>query len=325
MPQCGVLSYRAQVAQLRRIAVRALDAYELSDPKVQFVAHGENTTFKVTAGAERFLLRVHRPNRHGRFVDSAAAITSELRWLTALRNETDLAVPEPVPTRDGEPTVLQSERICSVLRWMDGRRHSESPQPRHLRLLGEAMARLHNHADAWEPPQEFVRIRWDWETFFGDTMEYGGINAVQVWDLLPKDLREDFEHVADTAREAMARLDDVGLIHADLHLDNALFADGGVKLIDFDDSGTGHRLYDLAVALWELRHREDYEQFRAALLDGYTAHRPLSADHVDTFITVREVAFGLWFVGTARVNPAFRDRLDRELAGIRRRLAALRR
>ncbi|MFC0545916.1 phosphotransferase [Kutzneria chonburiensis] len=283
----------------------------------------ENTTFKVTAGEERFLLRVHRPMRHGRFVDSGAAIASELRWLTALREQTDLAVPEPVPTKDGELTTVRSERICSVLRWMDGRRHAKSPRPGHLRQLGDAMARLHDHAEKWLPPKDFVRIRWDWETFFGDTMEYGGLTAAKVWDLLPASLRRDFEHVAGTARNMMAELDDFGLIHADLHLDNALFAGGEVKLIDFDDSGAGHRIYDIAVALWELRNRDDYEQFRTALLDGYTAHRPLAADHLDTFIAIREVEFGLWFAGTAQVNPVFSDALDRELTAVQRRLAAL--
>ncbi len=42
------------------------------------------------------------------------------------------------------------------------------------------MARLHDHADQWRIPPGFVRIRWDWETFFGDTMVYGGINAARA-------------------------------------------------------------------------------------------------------------------------------------------------
>jgi Ser/Thr protein kinase RdoA (MazF antagonist) len=195
-----MLSHREQVGRLRVLAVRALAAYTLADPRLTFVTHGENTTFKVSAAAgggppERFLLRVHRPARHGRFIDSGAAIRSELRWLTA-----------------------------------------------------------------------------------------------------------------------------------DLHLDNALFAGREVRLIDFDDCGVGYRLYDVAVALWELRYRADYEAFRTALIAGYTAHRPLPADHLahlDEFIAIREVAFGLWYVGTAQVNPTFRDRVPEVLAGIARSLAAL--
>jgi Ser/Thr protein kinase RdoA (MazF antagonist) len=173
-------------------------------------------------------------------------------------------------------------------------------------------------------------MRWDWETFFGDTMEYGGVNAAQVWNLIPDDLRRRFDRVAYTMQWLMSSLGDgpdmVGLIHADLHLDNALFAHGDIRLIDFDDCGVGYWLYDIAVALWELRHRPDYESFRTALIQGYTQHRALPTDqlvHLDDFIATREVAFGLWYAGTAQVNPAFRDGLDHQLAAITRSLDAL--
>ena len=336
-------THREQITQMRRIAVRALEAYPLADAQLTFVTHGENTTFKVGARAhngavEQFLLRVHRPMRHGRFIDSDAAIASELHWLTALRAQTDLAVPEPLLTHDGELTTTVSapgvpnSRICSMLRWMDGRRYSSSPRPLYLRRLGGAMARLHNHADTWPRPDGFVRTQWDWETFFGDTMRYGETHAADVWDLLPGDLRRRFDRVAVDARQAMIDLGDdheaFGIIHADLHLDNALFAGGEVKLIDFDDSGIGHRLYDVAVALWELRHRDDYAEFRAAMIDGYTAYRSLPKehlDHLDTFIAIREVAFGLWFVGTAQINPAFQNGLPQTLAGITKSLEVLQR
>jgi len=203
--------------------------------------------------------------------------------------------------------------VCSVLRWMDGRIHSAAPRPVHLHRLGSVMARLHNHAGQWRVPPGFVRIRWDWETFFGNTMVYGGISAADVWDLLPGDLRRRFARVASGMRGVMTRLgegaDSFGLIHADLHLDNALFWRDEVRVIDFDDCGFGYWLYDIAVSLWELRYRDDYGDFRSALIDGYTRHRPLPPGglaQLDDFIATREVAFGLWYTGTARVNPVFR-------------------
>jgi Ser/Thr protein kinase RdoA (MazF antagonist) len=221
--------------------------------------------------------------------------------------------------------------MCSVLRWMNGRVHSAAPRPVHLRRLGSVMARLHNHAGQWRVPPGFVRIRWDWETFFGDTMVYGGINAAAVWDLLPDDLRRRFARVASGMRGVMTHLgegaDNFGLIHADLHLDNALFWRDEVRVIDFDDCGFGYWLYDIAVALWELRYRNDYEDFRSALIDGFTQHRPLPPGglaHLDDFIATREVAFGLWFTGTAQVNPVFRAELDQMQADIGRSLDTLR-
>ena len=132
-----------RVARMRRVALRALDAYPLVDGELRFVADEENATFRVDAtapgGRERFLLRVHRPARHGQDVDSAAAIGSELVWLTALRAGTGLLVPVPFRTVGGKLTTVAASpgvpepRVCSVLRWMDGRIHAAAPRPVHLR------------------------------------------------------------------------------------------------------------------------------------------------------------------------------------------------
>lgn len=172
------------------------------------------------------------------------------------------------------------------------------------------MARLHVQADGWTPPLDFVRMRWDHETFFGDVMVYGEASAGECWALLPTEVRGRFKAVEVRMAEVLAVGDDWGLIHADLHLGNALFQGGGVKLIDFDDCGHGYRPYELAVALWKLRDEPDYPSFRDALLDGYPRHRDVDVTHLDDFIAVRQVAFDLWFTGMAQVNPAFDSRLE---------------
>jgi Ser/Thr protein kinase RdoA (MazF antagonist) len=308
-------SVRARVARLRRVALAALDQYMVPDGQLRFVSHGENTTFRHDSPAGRHLVRVHRPRRHGREVDAAVAIRSELAWLRAIRSETDLSVPEALTTRNGativEASAAGETRLCSVLRWMDGRIMEGSARPVHLRRLGEVMARLHNQADGWAPPSDFVRIRWDYETFFGDVMVYGETSAAGCWALLPAEVRVRFESVAARMTGVMGRVEDYGLIHADLHLGNTLFHRAGVKLIDFDDCGYGPRLYELAVALWELRDGQHYPAFRDALLQGYQTHRELDVTHLDDFIALRQVAFDLWYTGMAQVNPAFAARLDR--------------
>jgi len=300
---------------MRQVALAALTRYPLPPGRLRFVDHGENTTFRHESTNGRYLVRVHRTQRHGRDVDTASAIRSEIAWLRAIRAETDLLVPEALAATDGSPTVEVSAggeiRTCSVLRWMDGRIFEESARPVHLRRLGDAMARLHDQADAWTPPTDFVRIHWDHETFFGDVMVYGHTPAAECWALLPRPLRTRFEAVAARMADVMPRVDGIGLIHADLHLGNAVFHDGVVKLIDFDDCGTGPRLYELAVALWESRDEPHYPAFRDALLTGYRGRREIDVTHLDDFIALRQVAFDLWYTGTAQVNPAFAARLDR--------------
>jgi Ser/Thr protein kinase RdoA (MazF antagonist) len=310
-----VLSRRSQITRLRRVAEAAVEQYPLADGRLRFIGHGENTTFRHDSAAGSHLVRVHRPRRHGHDMDASGAIRSEIAWLTAIRDETDLHVPEALASRDGaltvEATARDETRTCSVLRWMEGRIHEQSPRPVHLRRLGEAMATLHVHADAWTPPAGFVRIDWGPKTFFGDEMVYGRTSARECWALFPEDLRGRFEALAEHVRPLLSAPRETGLIHADLHLGNALFEGGTVKLIDFDDCGTGHRLYDVAVAAWELRHRPDYAAFREALVSGYTAVRPIHTARLDDFIALRQFAFQIWFTGMAQVNPDFAARLGR--------------
>jgi Ser/Thr protein kinase RdoA (MazF antagonist) len=305
-----LVSKRAQVARIRRTAVQALTHYPIDEPRLTFITHGENTTFRVDSPGGRFLMRVHRPNRHGRGVDSRTAVGSELAWLTALQADTDLSVPTPIRTRHGEWTTVADGLVCSVLGWQNGRVQSANPRPVHFRRLGGILARLHNHASTWTPPSGFVRMRWDWETFFGNTMEYGGVPAAGCWDLLPTPVRTQFDEIARRMRTVMADLgsnpDTFGLIHADLHLENALFEGDAVRLIDFDDCGFGYWQYDLAVPLGEYRSHADHPAIRTALLDGYTEHRELpDLTHLDNFIATRDVAFGLWYAGMAQINPTF--------------------
>jgi len=309
-----MLTRRAQVMRMRAVALEALRQYSLPEGRLTFVAHGENTTFRHDSTAGRHLVRVHRPQRHGRDVDPEAPIRSEIAWLRAIRHDTDLEVPDALDSVHGRATVVATAagetRVCSVMRWMDGRIHEDSPRPVYFERLGEAMAGLHHHADGWTPPRDFVRLNWDHEAFFGDVMVYGDISAAECWTLLPGDLRTRFEAVAARLLPVMAAQEDVGLIHADLHLGNAVFAGGAVKLIDFDDCGTGPRLYDVAVALWEQRDEDHYEACRDAFLAGYRSRREIDVSLLDDYIAVRQVAFDLWFTGTAQVNPTFADDLD---------------
>ncbi len=320
-----LVSKRAQVARIRRTAVRALGDYPVDEPRLSFITHGENTTFRVESRDSRYLMRVHRPNRHGPGVDSTVAVGSELSWLAALQADTDLHVPTPIRTRGGQWTTVSDGLVCSLLGWQNGRMQSAHPRPVHFRRLGGVLARLHDHTSSWEPPAGFTRMRWDWETFFGNTMEYGGVSAAGCWDLLPKPVRTRFDDIARRMRKVMADLgskpDAFGLIHADLHLENALFDGDAVRLIDFDDCGFGYWLYDLAVPLWEYLARDDYGTIRAALIDGYREHRELpDLSHLNDFIATRHVAFGLWFAGMAQVNPAFAADMDRTMGWLQRSL-----
>jgi Ser/Thr protein kinase RdoA (MazF antagonist) len=96
--------------------------------------------------------------------------------------------------------------------------------------------------------------------------------------------------------------------------------------IDFEDCGQGPYLYDLAVILDELQSRfpEREPTFRAALLRGYRAVRPLPAGHealLDTLIAMRLAELLRWY-GSA-TDPALRAQAQPSIEENLRQIARL--
>ncbi len=325
------LTARGQQRRLRQLALLALDRYDLADPALHFVHHGENTVFRLDTAQRllapaspfvpgRYLLRLH-----GATYNTPPEIASELLWLQALRDDLNLAVPEPLLSRAG-PFAIQvaapgvpEPRTCSILRWMHGARQAQHPQPHHVKKLGRLTALLHAHASQWQPPASFTRRRWDWDGMFGDNAHFGR-DTPAVWNQVPAQYRTSFEAVADHLQQAMHDLGETpatfGLIHADLHLWNVLYAAGEARAIDFDDCGWGYWIYDLAVILSRWRNTDLWETMRDTLLRGYAEIRPFPSDqlaYLDTFIAARAVSVTLWVVGKASDDPSFRPYVTGDL------------
>ncbi|MBN1486899.1 MAG: phosphotransferase [Anaerolineae bacterium] len=329
------LTYRGQLWRLRKVAQAALSAYGLTGATLNFIGRSENTTFRVDmpgykpAESEdkgyvpgRYLLRVHRPG-----YQTEASINSELEWLSALRRDAGLIVPESVPALDGALLTkvavpgIPEERTCSLLRWVRGRFFRRGRRPGHFRALGRLMARLHQHTSRWQSPEEFTRRHWDWDGLFGDAAGFN-LAASDVWKLLPQPYYGPFRQVADETQQVMDKLgkgpDVLGLIHADLLLGvNVLLSGGEAYPIDFDDCGYGYWVYDFATSLCYWREAAQWQEVRDALFEGYAEIRPLPYEqlvYVDLFITARRASEILWAIDMAQVNPDFQENIADWLA-----------
>jgi Ser/Thr protein kinase RdoA (MazF antagonist) len=308
------LSLRGQLGRLRRLAVEALATYEIRPARLVPIGHMENTIFRVeTPDGEPYVLRIQRttgsPFHPPR---SADEVRSEMAWITAVRRETGLAVPEPVPTAEGAPlTIIEVEgvpapRACVLFRWQPGRFLDAGLTPSHLERVGEFTARLHAHAVGFEPPAIFSRGRI--EDVSSEAAEYAtGLVGEECGREAASLVESVMELVGRAQRELGTGPDVFGLIHADLHQENYLFDRGRVRAIDFDDCGWGHFVYDLAVTLSELQHLPDSAALRTGLFRGYRAVRPLPPEHeryVEVFTALRVLKLTLWFL-EQRDHPAF--------------------
>ena len=340
------LTHLGRVRRFRQLASVALAAYGSVDANFRLFRQAGNTLFRVfasdtnparAAGAlyesGQYLLRIHHPG-----YQSAEAIELELAWLAAMCRDANLPVPEPVPTADGRLLTqvsipgIPGKRNCSLLRWLKGRFLTEGIGVQHYKAQGRLMARLHDYAADWQPPSGLTKRRYDWNGLFKDDSGTG-VPASEAWALMPKPYQEPFKIVARRVRRVMNKLgqspDVYGLIHADLGVDaNVLFWRGEARAIDFDESGFGYWVYDLAIALEHCREDAEYPKIRDALLNGYAEIRSLPQghlEHLDLFAAAFDVYWSLWAVAAAHLSPSsgeeFRPRMERAARLVARYLA----
>ncbi len=321
---------------MRTLASVALNRWGVEEARYSLLRQAGNTLFRVQTSdlpsssvsgdlfaEDNFLLRIHEPG-----YQEPQAIGLELSWLSAMRREANLPVQEPMPTPEGkyllsiEIPEVPGARNCSILRWIKGNSVKNRFCPHHFEAQGRLMARLHNFSLQWQPPSAVTKRKFDWEGLFQNDVGSGMPNA-NAWALLSDRNRSAFAVVANQLKVVMDEWGQdsshFGLIHGDLGVDsNLLFWHGEPRVVDFDDSGFGYWIYDLAVALDAVRDDPEYALYRAALLRGYAEYRELLRDQVDKldlFLAGVEVYWNLWATGGTHLFPdylpEFQERINR--------------
>ena len=93
---------------------------------------------------------------------------------------------------------------------------------------------------------------------------------------------------------------DFGLIHADAVQENILISKDRISLIDFDDSGFGFRLFDLATSLLYYYNHTDYELIKKHFLNGYLSRKNIDIKFLDLFLLLRSFTYLGWNI--TRIN-----------------------
>ena len=295
-------SSEEQLKPLEVLAQNAITKFGLpKDSSIKLINYSENITYKVenSDSGEIFTLRVHRPDYH-----TLNAIESELTWMLALSNETDVLTSIPIIGTDGTMVQtgsaegLKTDRYCVMFHWIDGQFPNEDNLSSSFILLGAITARMHAHSRSWNLPRKFSRHSWDLENIFGDNPVWGhwqnaiglsndGYAILSRLETTLKNKLNLFENTGDRT----------GLVHADLRLDNILMNNNGPNVIDFDDCGFSWYLYDFATAVSFIEDRKDMDELITSWVEGYRTIQPLSIEEekaLPTFILLRRLLLTAW-------------------------------
>ncbi|MEX3657359.1 phosphotransferase [Mycolicibacterium fortuitum] len=292
------------------VARLALGQYDIgADATLRLLNLSENATYLVEDGGTQSILRVHRQNYH-----RPHEIESELDWLQALQDDSDITVPTVLPARDGRRLVtVEGEETGGIPRHVVqfGMVAGAEPDESALTLddfhtLGRITAALHDHSQRWERPAGFGRFSWDWEHSLGGNPRWGRWQDAEGVGAGERQVLERAQALLHDRLHAYGTGPDVyGLIHADLRLANLLVdpessdssTSSKITVIDFDDCGFGWYFYDFGTAVSFIEHDPALPEWQDAWVRGYRTRRDLPASDEDmlaSFVLLRRLLLLAW-------------------------------
>ncbi len=257
---------------LKVFACDLLEHYGLPNPKLKLISHGYNTIFRVDTQNQKFAFCLGVNS-----LRSLENVNAELAWLQALARDTDLIIPKPVATVNGDLTISQEiEGIpraihCVLFEWLSGSDVLEDQLSSELvERFGKITAQLHNHASSFQLPAdcklfEMLNVIFTKKSSLWD-------NTHPQW--LPPERLEIFKEVharVQTVLDQIYSSDTPPMIlHADLHEGNFKLNRKRLTVFDFDDCCLGYPVQDFAVTFYSLSNENNYDQNLEAFKRGYS-------------------------------------------------------
>jgi Ser/Thr protein kinase RdoA (MazF antagonist) len=276
--------------------------------RLNLLTISENATYLAEDGANRLILRVHRP-----FYHSEAEIRSELAWIAALHDAAVITTPRPVPALDGQILAKfsdgQGDRFAVAFEYMSG----DEPDTSHglikwYEVLGGITARLHLHSQNWQRPGNFTRKLWTFETIIGPDAHWGDWRRALGLDPAGREMLERATALLASQTAAYGDGPDrFGLIHCDMRAANLLVEGERLGVIDFDDCGLSWFVYDFAASVSFIEHEPYISDLMQAWLRGYRRVAPLAEEHAQKlpmFVMLRRIQLTAWIASHAETPTA---------------------
>jgi Ser/Thr protein kinase RdoA (MazF antagonist) len=264
------LSTEEQIESLIEPAKVILAQYGITDFELENINHEYNSTFSVvTAAGEKFALRVNVNSDR-----TEKNIAAEMTFVNTLAQSGEFRVAVPIRNLAGEfvsKAVHEAsgrELLCVLFSWLEGEDVGDEPTLEVVFEIGALMARLHDATKELALPagQELPSLddfMWHVEDFL--LGERSALNSDEKAKIATG------RKAIETELSALFSEGQMQLIHADLHGWNLKLHDGQLAVFDFDDSGVGLPIQDLATAIYYL----DTDEQIAAMKAGYASVRQL--------------------------------------------------
>lgn len=272
--------------------------YDLPTPvRCQLVNRGNNDFYEVTAGPDRYALRVAKANFR-----TADAYTYETTYVHHLHTHGCL-VPAPIRAKDGslcfEVEAPEGVRSLTLMLWLDGRVFDKDLSVDDAHDIGAALAAIHIAGQTFTPatPRPLRAT-----AMIDERMPH----LLKMLESDP-DHRAFYVSATQVVKDGYAALQDVqvpsGPVHGDFQYANVMrvaanAAGNSIAALDFDTCGTGYLAEDIFTFTWRSDLDIRNEGLNQAFVKGYASVRPLEPveqDNLGLFRLARDLVMSSTF------------------------------
>jgi Ser/Thr protein kinase RdoA (MazF antagonist) len=258
------------IKELESFSFQILSKYPIDVKSAVSINYEYNATLRIeTNSGELFALRINTNSPR-----TPENLKAEIAWVRHLAADGRVKVPQPIKNLQGDfhTSILHeiSGRMfhCVLYSWIEGNELEDEPTEEQLIALGAAMATMHLIAQHFTLPPGAALPRFD------DALWWTEDFLLSEKSLLDTDAKSLISQALAAIKTGVDKLyadSKPILIHADMHGGNVLWHKGSLSVIDFDDSGFGLPLQDLATAMYYL----DTPEQDAAFRQGYESIAPI--------------------------------------------------
>jgi Ser/Thr protein kinase RdoA (MazF antagonist) len=258
---------------------RVLGEFELRSTQVELLSSTNHCNAKIVTDSGNYFLKILAPGY------PEVQLQSQMKLADFLRNG-GLPIPAPLETMAGHrfaTTFIAGEaRFGVVSPWIDGETLDVHTEANWIERSGELLACLHARSQFFDPPDDFELRAWD-EVYV--PREEGWLRSFLANSSLDDEVKEIIERAATRTRTLDSRLPkdrrNYWLVHADFHGENQIFDGEKIWIVDLEDVGWGHLLFDVVwSAVLFAKHHPGSGGSLDPLLRGYERIRPFSAAEI---------------------------------------------
>lgn len=299
MKPFDLLTKEEKRIRLGKIAELALEKYDITVDKIEYLIEETNVFFKVRdSSGNLYALKIFQ-ELSSKIEDNLA----EVFLIDTIKKNSDIVVSEVVEAKTHEKIVIvdskytQIPKRVALYRWIEGEDFKGNESDDRYYKLGQLAAKLHLATKDITIPANLSPKKWDKVFYYRDEKPVYKEEHFQKY--LDKEYHDIMDFIIPYLDEKLSEFyinSTPQLIHADLNPWNVRVYKDELRLLDFEEAMLAYPIHDLAILLFYYRYSQenDYEKVKNLIYDGYRSISALpkfSEYQLELLITARRVNF----------------------------------